>query len=123
MCEWISSVKSIEENSFENKYRKEDQTLGTLNNQLLLKLNGYAMEKGKVVAKTYNIDVNDIKNNEYIIKDIEIRNGESEKTTNHEWSINMIFRNYRDYDQVNNSGKEAVSHITFKITKCTRISD
>ena len=68
------------------------------------------------------LDVNTINNNEFVIKDIEITNDAKDKSaTVHEWDVNMMFRNYRDYDQINNSAKNSKSHITFQITECKRI--
>ena len=115
-------IYKVETNTFKNQYTKADGSLGTLNNQLMIKLSGYEMKDGKAAAKTYVLDVNTIKDNKYVIKDIEIKNDVKDKSaTVHDWDVNMIFRNYRDYDQINNSSKNSKSNVTFQITECRRV--
>ena len=114
---------TLTENTFKNIYRKADGTTGTLNNQLILRLNGYSMQNGKIVPNVYNIDVNSIENNEFIIKDIVIKNDVNANiSTVQSWDINMVFRNYRDYDQIDNSNKISNGHIEFNVKECKRIS-
>jgi len=80
------------------------------------------MVNGELVPKTYDIDLNEYKNNNYVIKDILITNKESDNdTTEHSWDLNLIFRNYRDYNQTNNSNKKVVGKLNFNITECQRI--
>lgn len=110
------------ENTFENRYLTNSGALGTLKNQVMLRLKGFEMVDGVLTPKTYDIDLNEYKNSDYIIKDILITNKETDNdTTEHSWDINLIFRNYRDYNQTNNANKKVVGELNFNITECERI--
>lgn len=110
------------ENTFENRYLTNSGAFDTLKNQIILRLKGFEMVNGELVPKTYDIDLNEYKNNNYMIKDILITNKESDNdTTEHSWDLNLIFRNYRDYNQKNNSNKKMVGKLNFNITECQRI--
>ena len=64
-----------------------------------------------------------MENNEFIIKDIVIKNDvNANSSTIQSWDINMVFRNYRDYDQIDNSNKISNGNIEFNIKECKRIS-
>ena len=109
------------ENSFENKYIMNNGNTGVLNNQIILQLNGYKTEKGITSPITYYIDLNEYKDKNFIIKDLIISNGQKENsTTTQKWDMNLIFRNYRDYNQDNSIGKKLVGEIKFEITECER---
>lgn len=114
-------IFNTEYNYFENKYKLTNGTLGTLNNQLILHLDGYDMNDQDKKAVSHTFDLIDIKNKDAILlENVVISDEFDNKTTNIEWKIRLSFRNYRDYDQVNNAGKSAKGNLIFKMIECER---
>ena len=119
-CKYNVTFK-ITENGFENKYISNSGK-STLKEQLMLRLKGYKTENLATYTHTYNLDLNELDNESYTIKDIFIdSDAESNTTTEHNWDINLIFRNYKDYNQTNNSNKKIVGKLKFEIISCERI--
>ena len=114
-------IYNTEYNYFENKYTMNNGTLGTLKEQLLLSLDGTQMNGTNQTGLAKEIDIIEIKNEETVIlKDVLITDVADDYTTNVEWKMILKFNNYRDYNQVNNAGKEAKGKLTFKVTECER---
>ena len=112
---------TINENNFENRYITPNGSFGTLNNQLILRLKGYKVENGELKQHTYNIDVNEQNYSSFTINNLYISNDAIENSTTHQdWDINLILRNYRDYNQSNNADKKIIEDVDFKITSCER---
>lgn len=113
---------SSQENSFENKYIMDNNQKGILKNQIILTLNGYKTTQLSTYSHVYDIDLNEIDNNSFEIKDIVIENdADNNSITEHNWNIILTFRNYRDYNQSNNAGKKIVGELKFEIGTCERI--
>ena len=112
---------TTEYNSFENYYLKSSGDKGVLKNQLLLNLNGYRNVDGESIAHTYTYDLLEVPKRFKIADGIVISDEEDNVSTNHKWEISLAFNNYRDYNQINNSGKTIKGNLTFEITNCSRM--
>ena len=110
-----SLVFELNNNSFENKYLKDDASYGTLENQLILHINND--------TSNYDIDVNNLTNNKYKIENIVIEDDSSNSdSTSQMWKVSLEFRNYKSYNQVNNANKSASGILKYEIEGCERIS-
>lgn len=116
-----SIIYNNEYNYFENKYTLSDGSLGTLKNQLLLEINGYNMVGNKLENISKTFDLVELKESEIILfENMMISDKKDNKTTNLDWKIKLSFRNYRDFDQINNGGKKAKGTLVFRMEKCER---
>jgi len=79
------------------------------------------MEGVNQTGASEELDIIEIKNQETVVfENILITDLEDDYTTNIEWKFKLTFRNYRDYNQANNAGKESKGKIEFRIKECER---
>lgn len=111
-------IYTPEYNDFENKYEVSEGVYNTLNNQIMLQFDGYDMSNNQKVSKAF--DLVDITEETILFEDLVISNDEEDSATNIAWNIKLSFRNYREYNQANNTNKSVKGGIIFQMTECER---